>query len=98
MWRRRCGIRLALGATPGNLLALVLGQGMRLVVVGVVLGLAGTISLTRYLGTLLFQVQPVDPLIFGGVTTVLVAVALGACYLPARRATATDPLEALRCQ
>ena len=92
------GIRLALGATPGNLLALVLGQGMRLVLVGVVLGLAGAIGLTRYLGTLLFQVEPVDPLIFGGVTMVLVAVALGACYFPARRATATDPLEALRCE
>jgi len=71
---------------------------MRLVVVGVALGLAGAIGLTRYLGTLLFQVEPVDPLIFGGVTMVLVAVALGACYLPARRATATDPLEALRCE
>jgi putative ABC transport system permease protein len=92
------GIRLALGATPGNLLGLVLRQGMRLVVVGVAIGLAGAMGLTRYLGALLFQVQPVDPFIFGVVTIVLVAVALGACYLPARRATATNPLEALRYQ
>jgi putative ABC transport system permease protein len=92
------GIRLALGATPVNVLALVLRRGLRLVVLGVMLGLAAAFGLTRYLGALLFQVKPIDPLIFSVVALVLVAVALAACYLPARRATATDPLEALRCE
>ena len=92
------GIRLALGAKPGNLLALVLRRGMRLVLLGVSLGLAGAAGLTRYLGSLLFQVKPTDPLIFSGVAVVLVVVAIAAMLIPARRATATPPLEALRSQ
>ena len=76
------GIRLALGAKPGDVLTLVLGRGMRLVLLGVALGLAGAAGLTRYLGSLLFQVKPTDPWIFSGVTLVLVVVALAACSHP----------------
>jgi putative ABC transport system permease protein len=90
------GIRLALGAAPGDVLALVLGQGMRLVLLGVALGLAGAAGLTRFLGSLLFHVEPLDSVTFGGVALVLAAVAFFACYIPARRATRTDPLQALR--
>jgi putative ABC transport system permease protein len=90
------GIRLALGAAPGDVLRLVLRQGLRLILVGVVIGLTAATALTRSLSALLFEVQPLDPLIFGGVALVLVSVAVLACYLPARRATATDPLVALR--
>jgi len=90
------GVRLALGATRGAVLRLVLGHGLVLVLAGVVAGLAGAAWLTRYLGTLLFHVEPLDPVIFGGVTLLLIAVAALACYVPARRATRTDPLVALR--
>jgi putative ABC transport system permease protein len=90
------GIRLALGAAPLDVLRLVLGQGMRLVVVGMVIGLAGAAGLAQLLSSLLFEVPPVDPVTFGGVALMLGAVAFAACYLPARRATATDPLQALR--
>ncbi len=90
------GIRLALGATPARILGLVLGQGMRLVLLGLALGLAGAAGLTRFLGSLLFQVEAMDLVTFGSVAFVLVVVAFGACYLPAHRATATDPLRALR--
>jgi putative ABC transport system permease protein len=90
------GIRLALGATPGEVRALVLRQGMRLVLLGAALGLAGAAGLTRYLGALLFQVPPLDPATFSAVTLLLLLVALAACYVPARRATALDPLAALR--
>jgi putative ABC transport system permease protein len=90
------GIRLALGATPADVRALVLGKGVRLVLLAAVVGLAGATAAARMLAALLFQVKPVDPLTFVTVTLVLAAVALAACYIPARRATATDPLEALR--
>jgi putative ABC transport system permease protein len=90
------GIRLALGAAPGDVLTLVLGQGLRLVVLGVVLGLFGAVAVGRLLRSLLFQVKPLDPATFACVALVLAVVALLACYLPARRATATDPLVALR--
>ena len=69
---------------------------MRLVLLGTVLGVAGAVGLTRFLGSLLFEVPVIDPLTFAAVVLVLAAVAFGACYLPARRATATDPLVALR--
>jgi predicted permease len=93
---REFGVRLALGATRGAVLGLVLRQALRLVVVGVALGLAASVWLTRYLGALLYGVSPLDPAVLGGATAILVAVALLAGYLPARRATRTDPLQALR--
>ena len=71
---------------------------MCLVLLGAGLGLIGAAAVTRALGSLLYQVRPIDPVTFGGVGLVLGAVALAACYLPARRATATDPLTALRSE
>jgi predicted permease len=93
---REFGIRQALGADPRTILTLVLGQGMRTAGIGVVLGLAGALALTRYLQSLLFGVGSYDPSVYAGVTTLLLGVALAACYLPARRATRVAPTVALR--
>ncbi len=90
------GIRMALGALPGDVLKLVIGQGMALVAIGVALGLAATLAVTRVLESLLFEVSARDPLTFALVPLGLAAVALAACYLPARRALRIDPLIALR--
>jgi putative ABC transport system permease protein len=90
------GIRMALGASPENVLAMVLGQGMRLALIGVAVGIGAALGVTRLMQQALFGVQPHDPLIYGGVTAVLLTVAALACWLPARRATRVDPLVALR--
>jgi putative ABC transport system permease protein len=90
------GIRLALGAVPGNVLRMILLQGAKLAVLGVVLGLGAGIALTRLLGTMLFEVKPTDPLTFAAGALILFAAALAACWIPARRATRVDPLVALR--
>ena len=89
------GIRMALGARVNQILGMVLRQAMFYVLLGVVLGLAASWLVTRLIETLLFQVSATDPLTFGFISVLLVAVALAACYLPARRAALVDPLKAL---
>jgi putative ABC transport system permease protein len=90
------GIRMALGAQTSDVLRMVLGQGLKLIIVGVALGLAGAFALTRIMTSLLFGVRAVDPLTYAVVSVLLAVVALLACYIPARRATRTDPMIALR--
>ena len=92
------GIRLALGAQVGDVLKMILGQGMAVIGVGLVLGLGAAFGLMRLLRSLLFGVGENDPLTFMAITLVLLTVALIACYIPARRATKVDPLEALRAE
>jgi predicted permease len=92
------GIRLAMGAAKGDILKLVLGHGMRLTLIGVALGLAASFGLTRFLKTQLLGVTSTDALTFSGVVLLLCAIALVACYFPARRAMRVDPMVALRYQ
>jgi ABC-type antimicrobial peptide transport system permease subunit len=96
--RREMGVRLALGAERGSVLRLVLREGLSLTLVGLAVGLAGSLGVTRYLRTLLFEVQPADPLVFAFVAAVLIFTSAAACYVPARRATRVDPALALRDQ
>jgi ABC-type antimicrobial peptide transport system permease subunit len=94
--QREIGIRMALGAQKHNVLLLVIGQGMKLALAGVVIGVFSALALTRVLRNLLYEVKPTDPLTFAVVTLLLVAIAVFACWLPARRASRIDPMEALR--
>jgi predicted permease len=93
---REFGIRQALGADRGAILSMVMRQGLKTVAIGIVIGVAGAFGLTRYLQSLLFGVGTHDAVVFAGVTVVLLAVALAAGYVPARRATRIDPMDALR--
>jgi ABC-type antimicrobial peptide transport system permease subunit len=92
------GIRLALGATPREVLRLTVGQGVRLIAAGVVLGILGAFATTRVVASLLYDVTPTDPVSFVVVIVVLAAAGGLACYLPARRASRVDPLIALRAE
>jgi putative ABC transport system permease protein len=92
------GIRMALGAQPGNVLLMVLGQGAKITGVGVLIGLAASLGLTRLLGRLLYSVSFADPITFAGVTLALALVAMVACYIPARRTLRVDPMSSLRCE
>jgi putative ABC transport system permease protein len=94
--RREFGIRIALGASSADVLTLVLRQGVVPVVAGLIAGIAGALELTRLLNSLLYEVSATDPLIFSAVSVGLIAVSLAAMFIPARRATRVDPLDALR--
>ena len=93
---REIGVRVALGATARDVRRMIVGQGLRTILVGVAIGIRGALALTRTVASLLFGVTPTDPPTFAGVTLLLVGAGLLACDLPARRATRVDPALALR--
>jgi putative ABC transport system permease protein len=95
---RELGIRLALGATPGAIVSLVLRHGMAVALAGVAAGLTGAFALTRLLASLLFGVAPTDALTYACIATLLGLVTLAACYVPARRAARLDPMRTLRSE
>jgi putative ABC transport system permease protein len=95
---RELGVRMALGATPEQLRREVLTRALRVTVVGAAVGLAAAVAVSRFLRALLFEVSPTDPVALAGACVLLMAVALAAAYLPARRATRIDPARALRTE
>jgi len=96
--RREIGVRMALGAERRDVVRLVLGRALRIVVAGLIVGLAGAVGVTRVLQRFLFGVTPTDPIVFTIVTLVLLGVGLMAAWLPARRAARIDPCAALRAE
>jgi ABC-type antimicrobial peptide transport system permease subunit len=95
---REIGVRIALGARTTSVLGMVVGRGLRLAAIGVVIGLAASLALTRVMSGVLYGVTPTDPLTFGGVALTLLAVAALASAIPAFRAARVDPLTALRAE
>jgi putative ABC transport system permease protein len=93
---REIGVRVTLGATASDVLTMILGQGLRTILIGVAIGIVGSLGLTRGVQSMLFRVTATDPLTFIAVAVLLVTVALAACYIPARRAAKIDPMVALR--
>jgi putative ABC transport system permease protein len=92
------GVRVALGAQPGDVLRLIIGQGALMALLGVAIGVAAALLLTRLMASQLFGVSPHDPLTFAAVAMLLMIVSIAACYIPARRAMRVDPVVALRCE
>jgi putative ABC transport system permease protein len=98
-WGRRTreiGVRVALGARSWDVLTMILTQGLRTILIGIAIGVAGSLAITRLLRSMLFGVTATDPLTFAAVILLLSGTALLACYIPARRATKVDPMVALR--
>ena len=93
---REIGVRMALGARPLDVLRQILGDGARMTLIGAALGLIAAFALTRWMASLLFEIKPTDPATFAAVAAILCAIAMFACYLPARRAMRLDPVVALR--
>ena len=96
--RRELGIRIALGATPASIIRIVSLHGLTLAFVGIAIGMAGALAVTRFLASLLFAVTPQDPFTLALAACVFGVTAAAASYLPARRATQVDPLETLRAE
>jgi predicted permease len=94
--QREIGIRMALGAGNGQVVRLVLGQGLAIAIIGIALGIGGAVGLSRLVASLLYGVSPSDPMTYGAVAGVIAVVAVAACLVPMRRATRVDPLEAIR--
>ena len=95
---KEIGVRMALGAQKFDVLRMVMRDGARMTIIGVILGLIGALALTRLMRTMLYGVRPTDPLTFVSVAALLCIIAMLACYVPARRAMRVDPIEALRHQ
>jgi putative ABC transport system permease protein len=93
---REIGIRVALGASKAGIFRMILGDGFRLTVIGILIGLTGAVSSTRYLRSLLFEINPLDPATLVSVICILLIVSAAACYIPALRATNADPASVLR--
>ena len=95
---REIGVRMALGADRPKILAMIVGHGALLTLIGMVLGIAGAMATTRYLRSLLYEVSPLDPTIYLAVAAIVASAAVLATYIPARRATKVNPTVALRCE